>query len=437
MAATFIIKDKSKNESSVYLYVRFKGKQFKKYTGEVVNTKHWNQKKKRCNNPKEYPRGKDVNDILAKIELAVEKTILHFKSFMEIPDPDTFWDKFDSLYYVDYGKEKKEKILLTDYLDYFIKEANKRLSPNTMKKYSSTLSRLKVFEGETGRSIALTDVDIKFYSRLQEWAYKKGYAANYFGVFINVIKRVINEAAYEGLCDTKGISHKDFVTVNEQTESIYLNEEELKGIYELNITPELVREVFYKNEDGTYQEILPTSMTQKIDSLNLVRDRFLIGAYTGLRVSDYGRLGEINFGKKNITVRTVKTDTPVVIPIHPYVKAVFERGFDPSKRVSDQKMNQHIKEVARLAGITERVLIHENKGGKIIPVIQEKYKLVCTHTARRSFATNAYKAGVPTISIMKITGHTNESTFLRYIKVSAEENAELLASHPFFGVSID
>jgi site-specific recombinase XerD len=62
-----------------------------------------------------------------------------------------------------------------------------------------------------------------------------------------------------------------------------------------------------------------------------------------------------------------------------------------------------------------------------------KYELISTHTARRSFATNAYKAGVPTLSIMKITGHTKESTFLKYIKVSAEENADMLKNHPFFG----
>lgn len=64
-------------------------------------------------------------------------------------------------------------------------------------------------------------------------------------------------------------------------------------------------------------------------------------------------------------------------------------------------------------------------------LIVPKYKLISSHTARRSFATNAYKAGVPTIAIMKITGHTKESTFLKYIRVSAEENAELLSQHPF------
>ena len=85
-----------------------------------------------------------------------------------------------------------------------------------------------------------------------------------------------------------------------------------------------------------------------------------------------------------------------------------------------------------MAGIDEEVTINKNVGGVNEQRIYKKYELVCTHTARRSFATNAYKSGVPTIAIMKITGHTKESTFLRYIKVSAEENAEMLMEHPFF-----
>lgn len=53
-------------------------------------------------------------------------------------------------------------------------------------------------------------------------------------------------------------------------------------------------------------------------------------------------------------------------------------------------------------------------------------------TARRSFATNAYLQNVPTISIMKITGHRTEKSFLKYIKIIQEDNANKLVNHPFF-----
>ena len=61
-----------------------------------------------------------------------------------------------------------------------------------------------------------------------------------------------------------------------------------------------------------------------------------------------------------------------------------------------------------------------------------KWELITTHTARRSFATNAYLGNVPSISIMKITGHRTEKSFLKYIKISQEDNANKLLSHPFF-----
>lgn len=158
---------------------------------------------------------------------------------------------------------------------------------------------------------------------------------------------------------------------------------------------------------------------------------FLIGCYTGLRVSDFSRLSAAHIGR-HITIKTHKTGIPVVIPIHPVVREIIESGFDLTNTISDQKFNEQIKELCRLAGITEDVLINKNEGGKNVEKIIPKYKLVSSHTARRSFATNAYKAGVPTIAIMKITGHTKESTFLKYIKVSAQENAEMLSRHPFF-----
>jgi integrase len=61
-----------------------------------------------------------------------------------------------------------------------------------------------------------------------------------------------------------------------------------------------------------------------------------------------------------------------------------------------------------------------------------KFKFISTHTARRSFATNLYIADIPAISIMKITGHKTERSFMYYIRISQEENADKLLTHPFF-----
>ena len=99
---------------------------------------------------------------------------------------------------------------------------------------------------------------------------------------------------------------------------------------------------------------------------------------------------------------------------------------------SNQKMNDYLKEVAQLAELNEIVFKSNTKGGKRIDVKHWKWELVTTHTARRSFATNAYKRGVPTISIMRLTGHTTEKAFMKYIKIDNEENAILMYENDFF-----
>lgn len=53
-------------------------------------------------------------------------------------------------------------------------------------------------------------------------------------------------------------------------------------------------------------------------------------------------------------------------------------------------------------------------------------------TAHRSGATNMYLAGIPTIAIMKITGHKTETEFMKYIKITEEQTAMELMNHPYF-----
>ena len=101
-------------------------------------------------------------------------------------------------------------------------------------------------------------------------------------------------------------------------------------------------------------------------------------------------------------------------------------------RTYEQKVNHLIKEIAREAGITEKVEVSYIENGEKKSRQVEKCDLVKTHTARRSGATNMYLAGIPTIAIMKITGHKTEREFMKYIKITEEQTALELMSHPYF-----
>jgi len=163
----------------------------------------------------------------------------------------------------------------------------------------------------------------------------------------------------------------------------------------------------------------------------IARAKFIIGAYTGLRVSDFNNLNDVNIGGRYLTITAKKTGQKIITPINSRARELIDT-VDVFAPLSDQFINRAIKEIARAAGIVEPVEVVKYIAGRRVHNVFEKWELISSHTARRSFATNAYKAGVPTIAIMKITGHTTEKSFLRYIKISKEENAELMAEHPFF-----
>jgi integrase len=105
---------------------------------------------------------------------------------------------------------------------------------------------------------------------------------------------------------------------------------------------------------------------------------------------------------------------------------IFEKYSDrPNKlpkTISNQKFNDYIKDVCKLAEL--------NEPGRISTRSKEILAdLVSSHTARRSFATNYYLQGFPTIDLMKITGHRTERSFLKYIKVSKLDTAKRLSEH--------
>jgi len=128
-----------------------------------------------------------------------------------------------------------------------------------------------------------------------------------------------------------------------------------------------------------------------------------------------------------ISFRQTKTNTKVTIPIHPVVLQILEkynyRVHDP---ITNQKFNEYIKEVVRAAKITSNEVVTKTIGGKLVSETIQKCDLISSHTGRRSFCTNMYKRGLPSLMIMSISGHKTEKSFLKYIRVKQHEHAELM-----------
>lgn len=94
---------------------------------------------------------------------------------------------------------------------------------------------------------------------------------------------------------------------------------------------------------------------------------------------------------------------------------------------TDQHYNREIKKVCKLANINDKVMAETKKENLTVTAPVEKHELITSHTARRSFATNLYRRGIPSTQLMFLTGHKTEDAFMRYIKVGKEDNAKDVA----------
>jgi len=375
--------------NSINLIYNYAGQRFKMATGEKVHISDWNLKTERARN------GSPVNDILNKLCADVWK--IHRDCKME-------------------GIELTNKILKqgltgkpetkvsTDFLEFFRNfidesQSGKRLingrpcKPGTVNNYQGVYKIVSSYR----RRIDFSDIDIQFHRDFLFWMGKKGLSRNYQGKIITIVKVVLNDAVELGIYKYDGLlpfRSKKFTSPKEKTQSIYLNIDELDKIRNCDLD----------------------------ESLAKIRDLFLILCYTGLRYSDVIRLIPSNIkvikdSKDNpfevIQIVTQKTNASLTIPIHIYVKQIFNQYNIIPNVVNNQVFNKKIKQVCRLAGI-------------------DTWTKVSSHSGRRSFASNLFEQGLSESLIMKLMGWKTAPVMFSYLKSSPEKVAELVGQSAMF-----
>lgn len=145
--------------------------------------------------------------------------------------------------------------------------------------------------------------------------------------------------------------------------------------------------------------------------LQIVKDLFVFGCYTGLAYIDVFNLTPANLVEKTknsiwIATNRQKTNTAVRLPLLPKALAIIEKykghpvALAEGKllpTLSNQKLNSYLKEIADICEIS---------------------KPLTFHIARHTFATTiTLTNGVPIETVSKLLGHTKLSTTQIYAKV--------------------
>ncbi|BCY29463.1 tyrosine-type recombinase/integrase [Flavobacterium okayamense] len=391
----------------IRMRVIFMGNRVDFSTGFRIDTSKWDEKKQRVKNGctnKLKQSSSDINTKLQEYENNIQNIFKIFETQDINPTTELLKTEFKNLFKDDNEKEKSSKKGFLKVFDEFTKESGRQndWTYSTFEKFASVKNHLIKFstklsfdlfdeKGLNDYVIFLRDVEqmrnstigkqIGFLKWFLRWSKQKGYNKNLaFETFKPKLKSTPKKV-------------------------IFLTPKELKKLRE------------YK---------LPETKQY----LERVRDVFIFCCYSSLRYSDVNNLRRSNVKKNHIEVTTVKTADNLLIDLNNYSREILDKykdiHFEDDRAlpvISNQKMNDYIKELAELAGIDEPVHETYYKGNKRIDTITPKYALLSTHAGRRTFICYALSIGIPVQIVMKWTGHSDYKAMKPYIDVVDELKA--------------
>ncbi len=395
----------------IYLVYRFgRNDKIAYSTGLKALPAHWNNEKMRVRNVTEALGRDAINTRLNELQTVTETHIIELKAKgkpVTMGALKVFLDAYTN------NQLNDTEHSLHGFIEAFLQRNKTRVNPTTgkiisykvIREHERTYHFLRLFEDKErkGARLDFDDITLDFYADFTAFLQELGLSVNTIGHKIQTLKVWLNDATERGINKVQQYKSHRFKAITEDTENIYLTTAELEQLYRFDF---------------------------KTERLTRVRDLFLIGAFTGLRFSDFTRITVGNIKGNTLHIEQQKTGGRVAVPLHPIVLSIWQKyGKELPPVISNQKFNQFIKEACMLAGIDTPEQKSMTKGGVRQRETYKKYELVSSHTARRSFATNLYLSGFPTLSIMQITGHRTETAFMKYIKVTPDQHAQLLQKH--------
>ncbi len=420
------------NAQAINMFYSFAGQRLQYYTGVRIDVNYY---RKECNDSNTIPPIKTtapnatifnqrlkniatdaikiVNEAKGKnlnIKYVTAQLDLIYKPKQAEPEPEKpFEHNFISFFEQLLKDTQSGKRLISQG-----KNVGKKYTLNSIKNYSTALVAVKRYLDFEGiKLLPLNEVNKDFYESFRNFCYdvEKKEVSTFAG-YVKRIKSVMFESG------TTTFKIKEFQTPFYEADTIYLTLAEIDKLANLDLkdgTKNITRHLNNKAEQISYT------------TLNKTRDIFLIGAYSGLRFCDINALEPQSIDGNFIKVKQIKTGGRITIPIMSRLRPILDKYPNELPTLSNQKFNDYIKEVGKLAGLTEMRTVKNFKGNTYNETQSPLYALITSHCCRRSYATNMFKAGVPPMLIMSATGHKTETSFLKYIRANNEDKANLLA----------
>jgi len=413
--AQFLL-DKEKDNPTAKLRYRIKWSGFivAFNVGYRIEVNKWSKETQRCkinttHGDKKVPANV-INRKIQRYEEVCENIFTKFNAENKIPTADEFRIEFNK------GIGKNKRIIedtLFSIFDKFIKEESEinQWAFRTKLKMQGLKKHLQDFDIELSLSQLNEEKLSEFQLYLQNELKHKN---STISKIISSVKWFLKWAVKKGYMNNSSFELFKPKLKSTQKKIIFLTQSELEKFKNFTI---------------------PENKTH----LEKIRDIFLFQCYTGLRFSDVINLKRNDIKDGYIEITTIKTVDNLIIELNKHSKSILDKYlidkmFDEKifPTISNQKMNDYLKEFSELAGIDEPIRETYYRGGERIDEVLPKYALMSTHAGRRTFICNALSLGIPPQVVMKWTGHSDYKAMKPYIdiadetKISAMERFNLL-----------
>lgn len=250
----------------------------------------------------------------------------------------------------------------------------------------------------------------------------------------SVRKQYKNLTAFLNWCNAHGYAHlPDVATYHPVFKVpakpvIFLTHEELLKLYNYEV-PKSGEKVTLKDMSGREYE----KTVQEPGALAKTRDLFCFCAFTSLRYSDMANLHRYDVQDGAISVVTQKTNARLQIKLNSYAQAILDKYKDqyfPGDLalpvISNQKMNQYLKDICELCGFNEPIHITGFRKGRRYDITVPKYSEISTHCGRKTFICFMLSIGIAPQVVMKFTGHADYKSMKPYIDIAEKAKTDAM-----------
>ncbi|WNM18535.1 tyrosine-type recombinase/integrase [Flavobacterium capsici] len=411
MRSTFNLKEPNKDKESLILfsaYFKMEGRKFVYSTGEMIHPDDWdfeNRQPKNLNGRTESAnRLRGINRQLERYSNFFSDLIQKYKLSnrdISIADiKDDFDIEFKRTTAISSKFFEVYDLFLTERKSDFTDEAN---SETTIKRYEYNKKLLFDFQTFNGKKINFNQIDKVFYNSFIEFSIsEKKHSANTVRRNVGLLKTFLYWATENN--HTYKIDYQKFKSPKSQlTDEVALTLEQVQEVFEFD---------FSNNE-----------------RLERVRDLFVFGCATGMRISNYSNVQEKDIQDGFIKVRDKKnTDKALEIPLNDFSIFLLKKYEYKLPNISNQKFNDYIKEVFQTIGYNQNIKKTVKVGKDIIEQVNPLFERISSHTARRSFITIMKNNKIPDKVIMSYTGHRSLEVFNKYYKPNNDDKKEFMKS---------